>query len=153
MPRIVVLKSSDGSDVFNWNIDANVGLNSLNKQVDFELVQFGYFAESQDARVPQESRTIFANVVPGSRYTGGASDPLTLAILEHQKIHGGTQDGHISVIRGSTGFYNAASTFLLVGLNASMRALLGSNFPRIDSHAKCPPTLKAAVARCFDIPK
>jgi len=144
----------ENDDKFFFNISANVGLNSLNKTEDVQLVQFGYFAIAQNnfADLPQELRTAAGNVVPGASYAGAANDPLTIAIKVDQKVRGGTQDGHVSVIRGATTSYDGGShIFLLARLVNNIRSLSGKDFPRIDKHPKCPPALAASVRRCFEV--
>lgn len=131
---------------FFFNIDANVGLNSPNKEEDVQLVQMGYFAASTNPETPADLKPIYAKVTPGAAYKGDANDPLTVAIIAHQKSRGGTQDGHVSVIRGVT--YDGAHTYMLTALNNNLIDLQPADFPRLDKHAKCPQVLRAAVKRC-----
>jgi hypothetical protein len=154
MPKIFVFLSQ-GEDGFIWNIDSNVGLNSPNKRIDVELVQFGYFAKSFNvANQSPELRRLCAAVTPGAPYSGAANDPLTVAIVAHQKERGGTQDGHVSPIHGRTDVYVAKDgphSFMLAGLVNNMRDLLKADFPRIDKHIKCPAELRKSVFRCFGV--
>ncbi|MBI3410423.1 MAG: hypothetical protein HY040_18955 [Planctomycetes bacterium] len=152
MARIFVFHLKD-LDVFSWNIDASVGTKSPNRKVDVELVQFGYFALSRNTKSNPTVKEFAKDVNPGDPYSGADNDPLTLAILEHQKQRGGTQDGHVSPVTGSTGTYSTFDgphTFQLLVLVNNMRDLLGSDFPRIDKHERCPQALREAVAACFD---
>ena len=135
------------NDAFFWNIDSNVGLNSPNKLEDVQLVQFGYFALGQNPKTDPAEKPVYAAVQPGAAYSGGQNDPLTKAILLHQKTRGGTQDGHVSVIKGS-GIYDGKNTFMLIALDNNILDLT-RDYPRIDKHAKCPAALKAAVLRTF----
>jgi hypothetical protein len=148
--RIFVGKHPDGFDFFFWNIDANVGLFSPNIQEDVQLVQFGYFAASLNPHTTPDLKRIFAAVTPGAPYSGDQNDPLTLAIIANEKARGGTQDRHVSVIKG-TGFYDSR-LFMLAALGNHMRDLLRSDFPRLDKHPKCPLLVRAAVVRSFDLP-
>lgn len=139
-----------GDDKFFFNISGNVGLASPNKVEDVQLVQLGYFALTQEppGMNAEELRDAAAMVVPGAIYTAAPDDPLTVAIKIHQKIMGGPQDGHVSVMKGDIR-YDADHLFMLVGLINDIRAMMGSNFPRIDTHPKCPPALAASVRRTF----
>jgi len=139
-----------GDDKFFFNISANVGLASANIVEDVQLVQFGFFALSQQPPGMNEEELVnaAAKVVPGAIYTGAPDDPLTVAIKIHQKITGGPQDGHVSVMKGNIR-YDSDHLFMLVGLNNDIRAMMGSSFPRIDTHPKCPPALAASVRRTF----
>ncbi len=147
MARIFTIKRSEGGDIFFWNINANVGLNSPNNPVDVELVQFGYFAAALSPKVTPSLRPIFAAVTPGAAYTATRDDPLTVAILAHQKTRGGTQDGHVSVIKGET--YDGTHTFMLMTLVNAMRDLQPTDFPRIDKHPRCPLRVQTSVRLSF----
>src|SRR3982751_2416642 len=106
-----------GQDIFFFNISANVGVNSPNTVEDVQLVQFGYFAIAQNklASVPAELITAASAVVVGAPYSGAPNDPLTIAIKTDERTRGGTQDGHISVIRGAVS-YDGAHLYLLARL-------------------------------------
>jgi hypothetical protein len=133
-------------DRFFWNLSANVGISSANQPADVQLVQLGYVCAALDTQTyDAATRALFAAVVPGAIYTGQESDPLTQAIRAHEKIRG-TQDGHVSVMRGSGGArYDSTNTFLIVRLNTQLRLQLPGKFPRLDMHPKCPPLVRAAV--------
>ena len=133
---------------FQWNIDANVGLHSPNHPEDVQLVQFGCFAASLSLLGRHELRPIYAAVRPGAVYSGGQNDPLTLAILAYERVAGGPQDGHVSVIRGD-GFYDGRHFSMLASLGIAMIELMPSEFPRLDAHPNCPPLLGAAVKGFF----
>jgi len=153
MPKMLILHDGD-TELFFWNIGANVGLNSPNRKLDVELVQFGYFASSRNPLVNSAWRPLAAAVIPGATYLGTANDPLTLAIRAQQALRGGTQDGHVSPIpRETGGRYHAidgSHGFMLKALVNNMRVLMGSDFPRIDKHDRCPTELRKAVIQCFD---
>lgn len=152
MARIFTVNGS-GFDFFSWNIESNVGLRSPNKKTDVELVQFGYFAFAAGSKGNPKLKPFAAKVVPGASYTGAPDDPLTVAIIQHQKIRGGTQDGHVSPMHGKTQFYGASDgphSFMLTILVNNMRALMGPDFPRIDRHPKCPLGLRASIRAAFE---
>lgn len=142
----------EGDDKFFYNIGGNVGPASPNKLEDVQLVQFGYFAIAQNRlpEVPQELITAASAVVLGAPYMGAATDPLSIAIKVDQKVRGGTQDGHVSVIRGQ-GAYDSVHFFQLVRLVNHLRLLVASDWPRIDKHPKCPSALAASVKRTFGL--
>ncbi len=135
--------------LFFWNIDANVGIGSPNRADDVQLVQLGYHCMSvgSDPHVTPQLRTIFAAVVPGAPYSGSPSDPLSVAILAHQRARGGTQDGHVSVITSASGAYNSTNTFMLTALDVQIRRQMPNDYPRLDKHPKCPPALRSAVVK------
>lgn len=152
MPRIFVAHEKD-LDAFIWNIDSNVGLRSPNKKVDVELVQFGYFCFSLNPTNTPELNRIYAAVTPGAVYSGAADDPLTLAIIAHEKERGGAQDNHVSPIHGTSDRYkfkDGPHSFMLAALVNNMRDVMKSDFPRIDKHPKCPAQLKNSVKAAFD---
>ena len=152
MARIFMFNGPE-FDFFSWNIEANVGLKSPNKKTDVELVQFGYFAFSVDPEASPKLKPFAAKVIPGATYAGAPGDPLTVAIIEQQKFRGGTQDGHVSPMHGKTQFYNAGDgphSFMLTVLINNMRTLMGSDFPRIDKHPRCPAGLRASIKACFE---
>jgi len=144
-----IIAKGAGKSIYYFNLDANVGTNSPNKPDDVQLVQFGYLAMSVAADVSPAEKPIYAKVVPGAAYSGGLSDPLTIAIKTHQAARGGTQDGHVSVMTGnlSYGDGTGSHTFQLTGLVNHIRDFTKGNYPRLDKHPKCPAALKAAVLR------
>jgi hypothetical protein len=149
----IYLAPFEQNDKMFFNISGNVGPNSPNNVVDVQLVQFGYFAMAQNLQnqIPDDLRAAAAAVVPGAFYDGSADDPLTLAIQADQSARGGVQDGHISVMRGHTTFYDSEHVYLLARLVNNMRVVFSSIFPRIDQHTKCPPDLKESVRRTFEV--
>jgi hypothetical protein len=139
---------------FYWNIDANVGPGCPNNPEDVQLVQLAFACRAANTArsLPAADRAIYAAVVPGAPYAGGFNDPLTKAIRCAQKARGGVQDGHVSVIKSSTGGYAENMTYMLIALNNNMVAALGNTWPHVDRHPLCPAALKQAVARLFYIP-
>ena len=136
---------------FFWNIDANVGPGCPNKIEDVHLVQLAYASAAMNPALAPAERAVYAQVVVGAPYMGGANDPLTIAIRTHQKSRGGTQDGHVSPI-GPSGSYGPMS-YMLIPLNNNIRNSVSNPcWPRIDQHPKCSPILKEAVKRQLEIP-
>lgn len=136
---------------FIWNLTANVGIGSPNRREDVQLVQFGYFAAANNAKNPPrpDLKAIYAAVKPGGDFTGREDDPLIRAIRAHQKVRGGPQDGHVSVMTGG-GIYASGDgphTFIIVALNNNLVDLVPDGFPRLDQHAACPPDVRDAVRR------
>jgi hypothetical protein len=151
MPVVV-----SGSQFFYWNLSANVGLGCPNRIDDVQLVQLGYalaLETSWDNVVfDAEMRSICKKIIPGQPYSGVANDPLTLAIVAHQKKQKIAPDGHVSVLPPmSSGVYQKHGTnhvFLLVRLVNAIKEMTPEYFPRIDLHPKCPLALKSAVRKC-----
>lgn len=142
-----VLKGPKGQRFF-FNLDGNVGPNSVNKVEDVQLVQMGYFAMGKAAATPPDLKAAASKVVPGAAYSGGATDPLTLAIKAHEASRGGTQDGHVSTLHlGTNAVYDGVHTFMLTALENNILDLMPNDYPRIDKHPTCPGALKAAVKR------
>lgn len=135
--------------LFFWNIDANVGIGSPNRPDDVQLVQLGYHCMSKgsDPRITPQLKVIFAAVVPGAPYGGSLQDPLSIAIRAHERSRGGTQDGHVSVIKSATGSYSASSTYMLTALDVQIRQQIPNDYPRLDKHPMCPPALRSAVVK------
>jgi hypothetical protein len=147
---VLYLGKRNADQLVVFNLRANVGPNCVNNKDDTELVQFGFFAASRNIDFSPELREMFDKVVPGATYQGGAKEPLTLAIRGYQKFLGGTQDGHVSVIKGAVPMYGGSNVFMLMFLNNNIRDLVGKDYPRLDRHPSCPPALAASVRRSFD---
>ena len=148
---MVKMLISTGNLLF-FNLDGNVGLNSPNKRDDVDLVQFGFFAKSKSSQTPEDLRPIFAKVQPGSSYSGQQNDPLTEAILAHQRKVGGVQDGHVSKINNAAVGYDFRSRFLpfvLVPLVNAIFDLNPNQYPRIDLNPSCPSVLREVVKGFF----
>ena len=149
--KIFIAAGASGDKMF-FNLSANVGPGAPNKTEDVQLVQFGYFAATFSTNLKPELKRVFSAVVPGTAYLGAASDPLTLAIKADQAAGTGTKDGIVSVIHGGAIYGpGRGHTFLLISLVNDIRKLLGTDFPRIDKHAKCPAALAARVRALFDL--
>lgn len=134
--------------MYFMNVDRNVGERSANQPDDVQLVQFAFTAMAASSKFSPADRAIFGAVVPGAPYTGSPGDPLSLAIRRHQALRGGTQDGHISVMKGPNLNYGAADgphIFQLVSMINHIRDFTRGQYPRIDRHPKCPPALGARV--------
>jgi hypothetical protein len=141
---------SNGTDKrFFWNVDGNVGPGCPNQPEDVHLVQLGFYCKARNVKHPPtaEAKAIYMAVSPGQHYTGGYNDPLSIAIRQFQKERGGTQDGHVSVMKGAT--YSGDHSYMLVALNNHIAMGVGTAWPYIDKHPKCSDPLKGAVTRCF----
>jgi hypothetical protein len=145
-PMDIIVWKKNGISTLSWNISANVGLASPNRLDDVQLVQFGYYAMliNPSSKLNAEQRDVFSKIVLGQPCDGTANDPLVAAIRAHQKVRGGTQDGHVSPMRAG-GSYDGHNTFIMIALNNNMRDAVPGSFPRIDKHPKCPPLVTAFV--------
>jgi hypothetical protein len=134
---------------FLFNIGANVGPGCPNDQADVQFVQLGYYAMVRDPKnssaLTAAERSALGKVVPGAFYSGAAQDPLTLAIIAHEKSRGGAQDGHVSPVRG--GGQYGQQVFIVVKLNLSLIDTMSGDYPRLDKHPKCPGVLRGNVLR------
>lgn len=140
---------------FYWNTHANVGPCCPNKPEDVQLIQLAYACKASNPKSVMDpaTRAIYAAVVPGATYTGSPNDPLSIAIRTHQKQLGGIQDGVVSSMKSSSGMYSADKAWMLVALNNNIADVLGNQWPFIDRHPSCPPTLRDLVARVFTVTK
>jgi hypothetical protein len=124
-------------------------VNSPNKPKDVQLVQFGYYATVLDVpEYPVELRRIFEAVKLGMNFVGAPNDPLTLAICVHQKRGGGTQDGHVIVMKGNL-TYHPRHDYMMVDLSVAMITLMPTDFQRIDKQPNCPPLVRIGVKRAL----
>ena len=133
-----------------FTVSDRVGPRCKNSDEDVELVQFGYFAAASNVQTKPALRPIFADVEPGAKYVGALDDPLTIAIVAHQRDRGGTQDGVISVASTANERYRVGGgfvTFQVIALTNNLFDLAPLDYPRLDKHPSCPPKLKAAVIR------
>jgi hypothetical protein len=139
---------------FAWSVSSHVGPNCPNMPEDVQLVQFGYYCAARTptgtAKFTPEERAILNSVVPGAPYTGGPTDPLTLAIKAHQRIHGGTQDGRISPLAGQSGWYGGG-TYLMIALTGRMMEFRPEIYPRLDKYPSCPPALMSLCRKMFNM--
>jgi hypothetical protein len=151
MVKVILLASASGKKRFFWNLDANVGVRSVNTDEDVALVQLGYFFMAQNGQGGPAEREIFSQITPGEAYGGREDEPLTKAIRAHQRTRGGTQDGHVSVITTKTGLYVDATgqhTYMLIPLVNNISDGDPDVFPRIDKLGDlCPAVLRTAVVR------
>lgn len=134
---------------FLFNIGANVGPGCPNDQADVQFVQLGYYAMLRDPKnssvLSAAERSALAKIVPGVTYSGTAQDPLTVAIMAHEKSRGGAQDGHVSVIRNGGGYGRHA--FIAVILNLCLIDTMKGDYPRLDKHPKCPSVLRSNILK------
>jgi hypothetical protein len=152
MVSAILVKRPAGT-LFFWNIDANVGLRSPNNTDDVQLAQLGYSIMATSPKVPPELKSAAAAVKLGVPCTGLEDDPLVRAIRAHEKTHGGTQDGYVSVIRTNNGVYHdsgGAHAFLLTAIVNNIFDAMPGDFPRIDKHPSCPAALKASVLKVMN---
>lgn len=148
----LILKGSKGSRLV-FNIDGNVGPKCPNHPADVQLVQLGYWAVLQNpnnqSKLSTEMRQTIAKISPGAKYSGAPDDPLTLAIHAHEAKRGGSQDGHVSVLKGTVSYdshvIDPRSYFIMMALNDSLRDTMQGDFPRLDKHTKCPSGLRTSV--------
>ena len=135
-----------------WNLTVQVGLASPNNPDDVQLVQFGFFCMGPPtSRISDpQNRIVYARVVPGSPFTPGPNEPLSLAISTLEFGHGVTQrDRRINPFPPTGYTYQDRSgrhPFMIGYLLNSMYDSVGpDNWPRLDRHPNCPPLVAAAV--------
>lgn len=132
-------------DRMAFTISKPVGPGCPNIADDVQLVQLGYHAMAINAATKPAMKPFAAAVALGAAYSGAPNDPLTIAIREHQKSRGGTQDGFISVVRGANERYDAKHGYQIIALVNLIFDMMPGDFPRLDKHRSCPPVLKARI--------
>jgi hypothetical protein len=155
--KTLLLTSPGKRPKYGWNIDANVGLNSVNADEDVALVQLGYNMMFQHGVGSPEEQQIYSRVPLNSFCDGTPSDPLVQAILAHQRSRGGTQDGHVSMVSTDNGVYTSGSgsqhVFMLIAIVNNIHDEIPDDWPRIDKLGdRCPVPLRTAIARECAIP-
>jgi hypothetical protein len=145
MVKPFLVPRGDGSPRLSWNLDANVGLFSPNRQDDVELVQLGYIAMSANpaANLDFDLKTMISQIVVGERCTGRQDDKLVKIIFAHQKSRGTVADGHVSALHGDMFSIDFTLNPLLNGLSDTMPNV----YPRIEKHPRCGTALRAAVLK------
>lgn len=143
MVKPFLVPRGDGRPRLSWNLDANVGLNSPNRQDDVELVQLGYLAMAANpaSGIAPELRTMIRQIVVGERCSGRQDDKLVKIIFFHQKDRGTMADGHISVLKGDMLTIDFALNPLLNNIHDS----IPNDYPRVEKHPRCGPMLRLAV--------
>ncbi len=148
---MVCIYSTSGGRVF-LNINNHVGFGRPNRLDDVELVRFGYFATRASSHPSgAEVRQALAGPLAAVSPAGPFGPDLDAMIRAHQKFRGGTQDGCVSPIHGSTADYGPI-TFMLVGLNNNMCDLMPGIYPRIDQSPQSGAAVSQAVRAMF-VPK
>ena len=145
----ILIRKGDASR-FYWNVDANVGAASANRNDDVQLVQLAYAIMATKPDTPPGDKAVYALVRPGSPCTGLEADPLVRAIRAHQARRGGIQDGHVSVIAAPGGVYPygaGAVGFMLIALVNNIFDAMPADFPRLDKHKGCPAALRVSVVK------
>lgn len=146
MVKPFLVERNDGKLHLSWNLNANVGFASPNRQDDVELVQLGYFimGKRKLGAMPTDLLAMMAAIRVGSICTGRMDDPLVQLIFAHQKHRKSTVDGRVSVISNSTGTFGG-ETYLLGSLINNIFADQPELFPRVDKHPRCGSTLRQSV--------
>ncbi|GGC39877.1 hypothetical protein GCM10011371_29040 [Novosphingobium marinum] len=136
-----------------FNTSGNVGTGQKNDPLDVLLVQYGYFcmAKNPSPQIPPDARAIYAQVKPDAPYGGRPDEPLSRAIVTHQKVRGTVQDGHVSRMRGGIGYYGdrGREGFRLLALSNNMYDMNKEVWPRLDKSTTCPPRLGQAIREMF----
>jgi len=149
-----ILLNYRGKKRFFWNVDGHVGPGCANRDEDVQLVQFGFFCMAKNpkglVRFTAAEQAIVKSVVVGAKYSGGPSDPLTLAIRAHQRMRGGTQDGRVSPIQNLSGTYEGHQTWMIVSLSNQILDANPGQWPMLHRMEKCPPALAEVSRICLE---
>ena len=121
MARLILM----GGSVCNWNIDANVGLASPNRQDDVELVQLGFVAMLKNGKLNHNdgAKGAASAIVLGAPCSGRRGDVLVDTIIAFQQPRGSIRDGHVSVMKPGDGTYTdrlGKSAFVMAVLNNNL---------------------------------
>ncbi len=131
-----------------WNVDAHVGPGCPNKMDDVNLVQMGIIVTNKHVTDPTD-KAILSAVKLGAPYSGGATDPLTVAIKHIQKKRGGPQDGRVSPAKQVPTLAQASDTWMITVMIRWIRDEMKANWPHLDRWPGCPPALVAASKKVF----
>lgn len=153
----IILSGSQGPRFF-FNLDANVGPDSPNRPDDVQLVQMGFQAMARNPlfrpKDPKDEQILRRalgdpDITPGRHYGGGRNEVLSLVINLYQAFRGdgSVRDGHVSVIRGTTGSYDNVHSYLLIPMNNSLMDVNRRSFPRLDLLPECPTQLRSAIQK------
>ncbi len=150
MARLILM----GGVICNWNIDANVGLASANRQDDVELVQLGFIAMLKNGNLNGNdgAKGAASAIVLGAPCSGRRGDVLVDTIIAFQQPRGSIRDGHVSVMKQGDGTYAdrvGRFSFVMATLNNNLFDLLPNLYPRLDLFPGCPPRLKATAKTAF----
>lgn len=132
--------------LFRWNLSRNVGRTQPNILDDVELVRFGYYCMSLNPKSGIRSK--MKAELDAMKPAGAYAADLQKVIDAHQKLRGGTQDGHVSVGRGNitnTEFYDGKHSWIIAGLNNHMVDICRDIYPRIDKHLQSGPEITRKV--------
>jgi hypothetical protein len=128
-----VVNSPQGS-IFFWNVDAPVGLNGKNKFDDVLFVQWCFYKLGQWDKTPPELRATLRNTNVNGECSGRDGDPLIASIKALQQRFRNMVDGRVSPAGKQVqySYHNAEHTFIIFRLNAALRVLHPTQYPRID---------------------
>jgi hypothetical protein len=131
---------------FRWNLSQNVGPGQPNKIEDVELVRFGYTCAKRNptSQIAAKMKAELDDLRP----FGAFDKDLAKVIVAHQKIVGGTQDGIVSVEKGTAAnheSYNGHNRWIMSALNNVMVAEVDNIFPRIDKDLQSGPSISLKV--------
>jgi len=129
------LARSHQGDVFYWNIDRPVGMDGANKFDDVMFVQWCFYKMGKWDRLSPELRAACRTTPVSGECSGRESDPLVPIIKALQRSQKGLKvDGRVTPPHaGSHYIYHGAShAYLIFYLNAVLRALHPTQYPRID---------------------
>ena len=141
------------SNIFVFNLDADVGKASPNKLDDVELVRFGYFCKKNNPiaqpLISAREKVALQTMQPRGPYF----TDLQEVIDAHQEARGGTQDGKVSVGKPQsthTVNYDSAHSWIIYTLSKDMSLFLPNMYPRIDLHDQSGIEISKRVRMLFD---
>jgi hypothetical protein len=133
-----------------WNLSSDVGPGQPNKTDDVEFVRFGYFLMKDNPKAMTGQFVTLKPILQKVTPTGPFDNPLAEAILAHQRLRGGTQDGRVSVAKANNfnrGQYDGQHIWMVFPLNNTMIDMAPNIFPRIDLHPQSGPAVTATVRK------
>jgi hypothetical protein len=147
----VMIKLTNAPPAFRWTVEGHVGPGCPNQRDDVQLVQFSYWclARNPAAKLTAAERAAYMKVVRGAPYSGGATDPLTIAIKTNQAARGGTQDGRISPVQNSGGLYAPSTPWMIVSLTGNLIDFAPEQWPALHRMPGCPADLAARSIALF----
>ena len=132
--RPALARSLQG-DVFYWNVDGPVGVRGTNKAEDVMFVQWCFYKMGKWNRIPADLRALCDKTLVNGKCSGSEDDQLVGLIKALQRSQKGLKvDGQVTPATAEVmyNYHGTAHTYLILYLNAVLRALHPTQYPRID---------------------
>jgi len=129
------LARSPQGDVFYWNVDGPVGIRGTNKVDDVMFVQWCFYKMGKWDRIDPDLRALCAKTLVNGACSGRDDDQLVGLIKALQRSQKNLRvDGQVTPPTGDVmyNYHGGVHAYLILYLNAVLRALHPAQYPRID---------------------